>query len=86
MTSLEDVEKRLMDVLLEDHAVAVTLQGLRGSKSGFSVLLPEVPRPGDLLTFALKHRRGQGRYVVQRVEWVVAKYKEVLVYLEPVAK
>jgi hypothetical protein len=38
-------------------------------KHGFMVLLPGVPRVGEHLTFAVPHRRGQGRYVVSRVEW-----------------
>lgn len=83
MIRLEDVEQRLTNLLLRDHAVTVTLQGLRGSKGGFTTLLPDVPRPGDILTFALKRRRGQGRYSVKAVEWVVAAYKEVVVVLEP---
>lgn len=71
---------------MQNHTVPVTLRGLKGYAAGFSMLLPEVPRPGDFLTFALKHRRGQGRYAVKSVEWVVARYKEVVVHLEPVTK
>lgn len=83
MMDLYDMEERLMDAILRDHGVTVTLSGLRGTRGGFEVLLPEVPRPGDRLTFALKRRRGQGRYVVESVEWIVAEQKEVIVHLVP---
>jgi len=83
MTNLADMESRLMDAILMDHGVPVTLSGLRGYSGGFLVLLPEVPRPGDQLTFALKRRRGQGRYVVTSVEWVVSRHSQVVVHLAP---
>ena len=83
MTNLDDVEKRLAELILQDHAVAVLLKGLRGSSGLFSALLPEVPRPGDVLSFRLKYKRGQGEYLVTRVEWVVGGYGEVIVYLDP---
>jgi hypothetical protein len=84
MTTPENIEKRLMDALLSDHAVAVTLQGLKGYKGGYSTLLPEVPRPGDILTFAVERKRGQGRYVVKEVEWAVRGTGEVIVHVTPV--
>lgn len=83
MTNLDDVEKRLTELILHDHAVPVLLKGLRGSSGLFSALLPEVPRPGDVVLFRLKHRRGQGEYLVTRVEWIVGGYGEVIIHLHP---
>jgi hypothetical protein len=83
MVDLIDVEERLTNLILRDHGVTMTLLGLQGIKGGFVTHLPDVPRPGDRLTFALKGRRGQGCYVVKEVEWVVAVMKEAVVHLVP---
>jgi hypothetical protein len=83
MTNLADLEERLMNAILTDHGVTATLAGLRGTRGGFVTMLPEVPRPGDKLTFAMKGRRGQGRYQVASVEWVVNRYSQVVIHLVP---
>lgn len=52
-------------------------------RGGFHLLLPGIPRVGEHLTFALKYRRGQGRYRVSHVEWIcTGSPGEVEIYLE----
>lgn len=81
MTNLDELEERLRDLILQDHAVTVLLKGLRGSKSLFSCVLPDVPRPGDVLSYRAKHKRGQGEYRVTCIEWIVGGSGEVVVRL-----